>query len=396
MRAIILSAGQGTRLLPKTAHTPKCLLPLRGRETVLEHQLHALAACGVHEARIVVGFKAEQVEASLRERPVPGIRTRTLLNPLFAVADNLLSAWLGARELSGDYVLLNGDTLFEPETLARLLAEASAPVTLTVNRKPEYDEDDMKVSLDGQRVCAVSKGLESLVDAESIGLMLFRGDGPRLFREELAACLSEPAGLGSYYLAAVDRLARKGVVEALALDGQWWQEIDTASDWVVARGALAPRGRRDAIPPERVRPRAGNRRRRIAALALACAGLLWVGGKPAFADDPIAEPKPKLEMRGEFDDWLHGPSVKVSPTEGRLRPYVVGAGGVRSDVHRLGIEDPTNRFLDEPYAGRVGGGLELHLDERSSVAVEGSTILEPGPFVTHVTEVLGLKLRFSF
>ena len=328
MRAIILSAGQGTRLLPKTAHTPKCLLPLRGHESVLEHQLRALAACGVHEARIVVGFKAEQVEASLRERPVPGIRTQTLENPLFAVADNLVSAWLAARELSGDYVLLNGDTLFE--------------------------------------------------------------------REALAACLSEPEGLGSYYLAAVDRLARKGVVESVALDGEWWQEIDTASDWVEARAALAPRGRLDAIPPDRVRPRVGKRRRRAAALALACAGLLCVDGKPAFADEPVAEPKPKLEARGDSDDWLHGPSLKLSPTEGWLRPYVVGAGGVRSDVHRLGIEDPTNRFQGEPYAGRVGGGLELRLDERSSLALEGSTILEPGPVAAEATEAFGLKLRLRF
>jgi len=396
MRAIILSAGQGTRLLPRTAHMPKCLLRVRGRETVLEHQLRTLAACGVREARIVVGFQAEQVEASLRERPVPGIQTQTLENPLFAVADNLVSAWLAVRELNGDYVLLNGDTLFEREALARLLAEARAPVTLTVNRKPGYDEDDMKVSLDGRRVCAVSKSLESLVDAESIGLLLFRGDGPRLFREALAACLSEPEGLGSYYLAAVDRLAREGLVEALALDGEWWQEIDTASDWVEARAALAPRGRLDAIPPDRVRPRVGKRRRRAAALALACAGLLCVDGKPAFADEPVAEPKPVLEARGESDDWLHGPSVTVSPTEGWLRPYVVGGGGVRSDVRRLGIEDPTNRFLDEPYAGRVGGGLELRLDEHSSLALEGSTILEPGPVATEATEAFGLKLRLRF
>ena len=106
--------------------------------------------------------------------------------------------------------------------------------------------------------------------------------------------------------------------------------------------------------------------------------------------------KPKLEMRGEFDDWLHGPSVKLSPTEGRLRPYVVGAGGVRSDVHRLGIEDPTNRCPEGPYAGRVGGGLELHLDERSSVALEGSTLIEQGPVETEAAGVLGLKLHLRF
>jgi len=73
MRAIILSAGWGTRSLPRTAHTPKCLLPPRGHETVLEHQLRTLAACGVREATIVVDFAAQQVEACLRERPVPDV-----------------------------------------------------------------------------------------------------------------------------------------------------------------------------------------------------------------------------------------------------------------------------------------------------------------------------------
>jgi len=155
-------------------------------------------------------------------------------------------------------------------------------------------------------------------------------------------------------------------------------------------------GQGTRLLPKAAQSRAGRRGRRAAALALACVGLLCVEGKPALADDPVDEPKPKLEVRGEFDDWLYGPSFRVSPTEGTLRPYVVGAGGLHSDVHRLGIEDPTNRFLDEPYAGRVGGGMELHLDERRSVALEGSTTLEPGPVATEATDVYGLKLRLRF
>jgi len=81
MKAIIVSAGQGQRLLPLTEDTPKCLLPVLGDLSMLEVQLHALAECGITNVSIMVGFRAEKVEARLRERPIPGLEVRTCYNP---------------------------------------------------------------------------------------------------------------------------------------------------------------------------------------------------------------------------------------------------------------------------------------------------------------------------
>ena len=50
MKAIILSAGQGRRLLPLTQSTPKAALAVAGR-SVLEWQLHEIARCAVDEDR---------------------------------------------------------------------------------------------------------------------------------------------------------------------------------------------------------------------------------------------------------------------------------------------------------------------------------------------------------
>ena len=67
MKAIILSAGQGGRLLPLTENLPKCLLPI-GEYTLLEHQLRGLSACGVTDVAVVTGFAAGAVEQALKEQ----------------------------------------------------------------------------------------------------------------------------------------------------------------------------------------------------------------------------------------------------------------------------------------------------------------------------------------
>ena len=116
-RAVILSAGQGSRLLPLTEDLPKCLLDLEGR-SMLEWQLRALAEVGVREAVVITGFRSEKVEAAVEKIAPPGHRGANLFNPFYKVADNLASCWMARGELRGDCLLINGDTLFEPRSRA--------------------------------------------------------------------------------------------------------------------------------------------------------------------------------------------------------------------------------------------------------------------------------------
>jgi len=239
--AIILSAGQGRRLLPFTESLPKCLLSVDGDRPALEVQLRALAASGVTEARVMVGFHAEKVEAFLATRSVPGINVETVFNPFFDSSDNLVTAWLARSEMQGDFLLMNGDTLFEPAVLRRLLSAPMAPISLVINEKDAYDDDDMKVSMSAEgRLRAVSKTLAAdVVSGESIGLMRFTGQGVEAFRCALDRAVRTQRGLKAYYLSVIDQLTREIPVETVSMTGLWWGEMDSPEDLASVRADLS-------------------------------------------------------------------------------------------------------------------------------------------------------------
>ncbi|MEQ1929602.1 MAG: phosphocholine cytidylyltransferase family protein [Parvularculaceae bacterium] len=231
MRAIVLSAGQGSRLLPLTFDRPKCLLPV-GSRSVLHWQLEALRQCReIDEVIVVTGFKAEMVDAALAEMGAAAESVRTLFNPFYKVADNLASCWMALEFMDDEFLIVNGDSLFEMAVLPRIVAGASAPINLTVNRKAEYDSDDMKVTLEGNLVRAVGKTLmPAETQAESIGVVLFRGEGPSLFRRVVEQSMHEAWGVGAWYLQVIDRLAKEGHVGATDIGKLEWGEIDFPSD----------------------------------------------------------------------------------------------------------------------------------------------------------------------
>ena len=75
MKAIILSAGQGSRLGHLVDDRPKCLIDFNGR-SLLDRQLDTLEACGVHEAVVVTGFHDELVDEAIERRSGgPAVRT---------------------------------------------------------------------------------------------------------------------------------------------------------------------------------------------------------------------------------------------------------------------------------------------------------------------------------
>src|SRR5690606_31741631 len=135
--AILLSAGQGSRMLPLTAEQPKCLIEFSGR-TLIEWQIEMLARGGVRRIHVVTGFKEELVEAVLERSSDPRVSVTTLFNPFYKVADNLGSCWIAREAMEGDFLILNGDTLVSEAIVQHVQQGSQWPIAVTVDVKPEY------------------------------------------------------------------------------------------------------------------------------------------------------------------------------------------------------------------------------------------------------------------
>jgi choline kinase len=242
-QAIILSAGQGSRLGQLTHDRPKCLIEFGGR-SLLDRQLDVAAACGIEEVVVVTGFREGAVEAALERRRAAGQRpsVRSVFNPFYKVADNTGSLFMAREALSGDTLVWNGDTMVSPSLMGRVVANDRAGICVTIDRKADgYDADDMKVVEDGGRLRAIGKRLADSdgVNAESIGLLAFRGDGAERFRASIEEAMRSPEGTQIWYLRVIHHLAQESDVWTLDIAGEQWGEVDFPEDVERAQAMVA-------------------------------------------------------------------------------------------------------------------------------------------------------------
>jgi choline kinase len=243
-QAIILSAGQGSRLGALTHDRPKCLIDFAGR-TLLDRQLDTLVASGIQQAVVVTGFRDDQIEAALerRRQAGDGPSVRTLFNPFYKVADNTGSLYMAREALEGDTLVWNGDTMVSPALMARVVANDRPGICVTIDRKAgSYDADDMKVVEEGGRLRAIGKRLTDAegVNAESIGLLAFRAGGAERFRAAIEEAMRSPEGTQIWYLRVIHHLAQSSDVWTLDISGEEWGEVDFPED--VSRAEAMVRG----------------------------------------------------------------------------------------------------------------------------------------------------------
>ena len=234
MKAIILAAGKGERLMPLTSDTPKSLLELENETTLLESQLITINKTAIDKVVIVTGYLTEKIESKVqRYSKKYNIDIQIIYNPFFDISNNLLSLWQARHEMESDFIIINGDDIFNDSVLLGLLEhDKNELITMVIDRKETYDEDDMKLIVKNGRILEVSKKIPlNEANGESIGMIRVTGEAKGIMVDTMERMVRNKKNMQVFYLEMIQELINRGIVVGYhEISSKDWAEIDFHPD----------------------------------------------------------------------------------------------------------------------------------------------------------------------
>ena len=222
--AVILIAGQGSRLRGADKNFLKPFVPVLGRP-LLSYILEAISCAGISTAHFVVGYESERVIAEAKQLIPPHITASFIVNRDWQ-KQNGISLLAAAGHVSAPFLLTMGDHVFDGTIVDSLLNNFEPGLlNIAIDRKLDsiVDLDDaMKLQTRGNKVTGIGKNLRSY-DAIDTGLFVC---SPEIFAY-LEQAKSINGGSDCSLANGVELMAVDGKVRGIDIGSARWHDIDT-------------------------------------------------------------------------------------------------------------------------------------------------------------------------
>jgi choline kinase len=238
MIGLVLAAGAGRRLRPYTDTLPKALVPVDGDTTIMDISLRNLAAAGLTDVTVVVGYRADAVAERLSTfEETYRVKISLVYNEKAEEWNNAYSLWLARDHFAQGALMVNGDTVHPLSVEQTLLAHRGPSVLLAIDNLKKLADEEMKTvfNTDGQLTKITKLMAPAEAFGEYIGANIIEASSANAVADALKATWERDPNL--YYEDGFQEFAnRGGEVRAAVIGDVDWVEVDNHDDLAKARG----------------------------------------------------------------------------------------------------------------------------------------------------------------
>jgi len=238
VKAVILAAGRGERLLPLTQNIPKPMLKILNKP-LIEHTINTLKHENINYCIIATGYKAQTIRNFLGDGSKYNIKVQYSYNPTYDNG-NATSLKTAQRFLGSDepFLLIMSDHLIDKAIIKKALENIDHAPLLCVDRKPTHPskiEDSTKVLVNSNGfIKDIGKKIPSWNAIDTGVFILNSKIFPIIERMEQQKTFS-PLTLNQ---CVKKMIANGNPLWACDVSGNLWLDIDTMEDLILAERLL--------------------------------------------------------------------------------------------------------------------------------------------------------------
>lgn len=138
MKAVILAAGEGSRLKPFTATRPKVMIPV-GNKPILEYVVNALQDSGVIDIIMVVGYKREKIMDYFGDGHKWGVNITYVEQ--FQQLGTAHAIRQASHLIKDHFLVINGDTVIDASAIKEIMKYQvgdATMLTVSVDKAQAY------------------------------------------------------------------------------------------------------------------------------------------------------------------------------------------------------------------------------------------------------------------
>lgn len=178
MKAIILAAGEGTRLKPLTNTRPKCLVELFGKPLIV-HTVELFQKCGISDITIVTGYLSNMIK-------IPNVSYRN--NKNYDSTNMVETLFCAKDKLENSVIISYADIIFQKNVLESLIVSKENMSIIIDSNWEEYwklrfenplDDAESLILDDQNYIKNIGQKTQTIseIQGQYIGLMKFQNDG---------------------------------------------------------------------------------------------------------------------------------------------------------------------------------------------------------------------------